>query len=277
MPLRVASYNIAHGRGVALSNWNGGDRDERIARLDKIAGLLSEIDADVVILNEVDFDSSWSHSVNQAQYLAEKAGFPYRIEQRNLDFRFVFWKWRFGNAVLSKFPITNAQVVDLPGYSILETILVGKKRGVICDLQLGEREVRLIGVHLSHRSESVRVSSAVMLVDLALESALPTILAGDMNSSPPGFSKSATDPNGKNAIEIYDSSGIFKRLPMDGPPANDQLTFHSNEPDRVIDWILIPADWQFLQYNVELSKLSDHRPVYADISPDIAAKIKEAD
>ena len=28
--LRIACYNIAHGRGVAVSNWDGGSREERI-------------------------------------------------------------------------------------------------------------------------------------------------------------------------------------------------------------------------------------------------------
>ncbi len=43
MQLRVACYNIAHGRGVAVSNWDGGDRAERIARLDQIAELLRRL------------------------------------------------------------------------------------------------------------------------------------------------------------------------------------------------------------------------------------------
>ncbi len=71
--LRVACFNIAHGRGLASSNWNGGTAAERMLRLVEIGDLLRKIDADVVVLNEVDFDSSWSHSVNQAEYLARRA------------------------------------------------------------------------------------------------------------------------------------------------------------------------------------------------------------
>lgn len=62
--LRVACYNIAHGRGLAESNWDGGDAATRIGRLDDIAALLVKLDADVVVLNEVDFDASWSNHVN---------------------------------------------------------------------------------------------------------------------------------------------------------------------------------------------------------------------
>ncbi len=265
--LRIACYNIAHGRGVAVSNWDGGSREERIRRLDQIAELVRTIDADVLVLNEVDFDSSWSYSVNQAQYIAAKAGYPYWAEQRNLDFRILIWKWRFGNAVLSKYPISDARVVDLPGYSTWETVLAGKKRGLICDIEVGDQVLRVVGAHLSHRSESLRVNSAAALVDIATGSRRPTIVAGDLNSTPPGFPESASDSRGNNAIATLDSSGCLQRKPIVTPPTNHDLTYHSVEPSRVIDWILIPPQWRFVQYGVELSHLSDHRPVYADVEP----------
>ena len=267
LPLRIACYNIAHGRGVAPSNWAGGNRVERIDRLDQIATLLRRIDADVVILNEVDFDSSWSYSVNQARYLAEEAGYPHWTEQRNLDFRVLMWTWRFGNAVLSRFPIMDAQVADLPGYATWETILAGKKRGTVCDIILGDQAVRVIGAHLSHRSEPLRVKSATVLVQIAAESRLPTIVAGDLNSTPPGFPNSVADSNGNNAIEVFDNSGRFQRSPTNQLLTDNDLTYLSVEPRSVIDWILIPHNWHFLQYSVELSRLSDHRPVYADAAP----------
>lgn len=265
--LRVACYNVAHGRGTARSNRDGGNRARRLARLDRIAELLRSIDADVVVLNEVDFDSTWSHSVNQARYLAEKSGYAYRAEQRNLDFRILAWTWRFGNAVLSKHPIAGARVVDLPGYSTWETALAGKKRAVICDVLVGDETVRVIGAHLSHRSEALRVRSAALLADVAAQGALPTIVAGDLNSTPPDFPRSAGDENGNNAIKTFDDSGRFRRSPSTGPLAERDLTFHSADPRSVIDWILIPRDWRFLQYRVNPSQLSDHRPVYADMVP----------
>lgn len=263
--LGLACYNIAHGRGLATSNWEGGDRAERLARLDQIAELLKQMDADVVVLNEVDFDSSWSYSVNQAGYLAERAGYAYWAEERNLDFRFLAWKWRFGNAILSRYPIANAEVVDLPSYETWETVLAGKKRGVMCDIDLGDQTIRIIGAHLSHRSEALRVKSALLLASIASEGRLPTVVAGDLNSTAPGFPKCSTDPNGSNAIETLDSSGYFQRLPLIPPETPEELTFRSSNPSSIIDWVLIPPDWQFLQYSVELSELSDHRPICATV------------
>jgi endonuclease/exonuclease/phosphatase family metal-dependent hydrolase len=264
--IQVASYNIAHGRGLVNSNWDGGSHQDRMQRLDSIAELLRTIDADVVVLNEVDFDSSWSHSVNQAEYLANKAGYPYRIEQRNFDFRLLFWTWRFGNAVLSRYPITDATVIDLPGYSLWESALAGKKRSLNCEIDLGEQSVRVIAAHLSHRSEPLRIRSAAMVAEIAADSSLPTIIAGDLNSTPPGFPQCVTDTNGNNAIQLLDSCQHFQRMPID-PPEDDSLyTYDSANPVSVIDWLLIPQDWQFTGYHVEQSELSDHRPIWATIA-----------
>lgn len=263
--LRVASYNIAHGRGVAESNWDGGSAEERAQRLEQIAELLREIDADVVVLNEVDFDSSWSYSVNQAETLAKLAGYPFRAEEHNLDFRILGWTWRFGNAVLSKHSITDAAVVDLPAEYWWESILAGKKRGINCSININGQQVRVIGVHLSHRLEAVRVSSAKMLLELVEDKTHPTIIAGDLNSSPSGFPESVKDANGDNAIETLDASRLFQRWPLLFPSDEHDCTFPSTDPAIVIDWILIPRNWSFSSYSVNPATLSDHRLIYADV------------
>ena len=258
--LRIVSYNIAHGRGLASSNWNGGDRTARRGRLSDIADLLVELDADIVVLNEVDFDSSWSGHVNQADLLAMLAEYPYRVEQRNLDVRVLGWTWRFGNAVLSRYPIVRAEVVDLPGYSVVETALVGKKRAVDCDVQVGEQQVRIVGAHLSHRSETVRVHSARTICNLVRYDPRALIVAGDLNSTPTGLPYSTVSPDRRNAIEEFDASDFFHRT-MPANPLADALTFPADKPDRAIDWVLIPRDWRFEKYQVVPTTLSDHRPV----------------
>jgi endonuclease/exonuclease/phosphatase family metal-dependent hydrolase len=263
---RIACYNIAHGRGLATSNWRGGTAEERNTRLRQIADLLRHIDADIVVLNEVDFDSSWSSSTNQARYLAKQAGYPYWAEQRNLDFRVLTWKWRFGNAVLSRYPIVQASVVDLPGFSAVETFFAGKKRILNCTIELNGDKVRVLAVHLCHRSEAIRARSAEVITEIASSDTGATIVAGDFNSSPSGFPNSESDTAWGNAMDILDASALFQRQPEQpfGSPA--ELTYHSTQPAATIDWILVPKHCQIVEYRVEPSALSDHRPVVADLS-----------
>lgn len=263
---RVAAYNIAHGRGTAASNSEGGTQAERERRLSEIANLLKKIDAEVVILNEVDFDSSWSHGINQAEFLARAAGYPFRVEQRNLDLRFLWMTWRFGNSILSRYPLTDTQLIELPAYSFWESLLVGKKQAISSVIHLNGRPVRIIGAHLSHRSTSLRVESARSIMKQIQTLDTPTILAGDMNSMPPPFMESQAKTN-LTAMQVFEASRQFSFPPVSIPFPPAEMTFHSEAPKWMIDWILIPENWSFYSFAVDPSTLSDHRLIYADLIP----------
>lgn len=262
--LRVGIYNIAHGRGSGDSNWNGESRDVRERRLNDIAGFLKAADLDVVVLNEVDFDSTWSGRVNQAEFLARAAGFDYRVEQRNFDVSVPFFRWRFGNAVLSRRLIVSAEMLDLPGDAAWETILAGKKTACVCTIDLGDGRsdsrvtARVAPVHLSYRSEAVRIASASVFLNEVKRGESPLILAGDFNSTPADFPEA--DPSGQSAVEELLQSGIWSTLPREHAFEPD-MTFSSTRPDRVIDWILVPQPWELLTKQVFPVTFSDHRPV----------------
>jgi endonuclease/exonuclease/phosphatase family metal-dependent hydrolase len=263
--LRIGTYNIAHGRGPILDNWAGGDAEERANRLTEISELIKAERLDVLVLNEVDFNSTWSYHVNQAAEIARQAGFRYRVEQRNLDFRLPYGSWQFGNAVLSKHPIVAAEVIDLPGYATWETVAAGKKRGALCTIEIpGGRRIRVAGVHLSHRSEALRVDGIELLRQIRDASDVPMIVAGDLNSTPPGFLRSRTDEAGRNAIATMLKGDLWHTRPT-APPAEEGLTYSSTEPKNVIDWIVIPRQWRFAEYRAIASELSDHRPVVGEV------------
>jgi endonuclease/exonuclease/phosphatase family metal-dependent hydrolase len=263
--IRIATYNIAHGRGLAESNWQGGKAEERTLRLRQIADLLKDLNADIVVLNEVDFDCSWSLSANQARALAEQAGYPYWSEQRNLDFRVLNWTWRFGNAILSKYPILEARAIDLPSYSAVETIVAGQKRALLCTPEKNEKRLQVIAVHLCHRSEAIRVQSAKVIENIIASSEIPTIIAGDFNSMPTGFANSTSDNVHGNAMDAFDASKLVSRHPETPNGMQEELTYHATKPDRTIDWVLVPKSGKFRDYRVIASTLSDHRPVVADV------------
>ncbi len=73
--IRVLTYNIAHGRGATDDNWEGTVAEKR-RRIEEISRLIAKVEADVVVLNEVDFSSTWSGHQNQAKAIALGAGFP---------------------------------------------------------------------------------------------------------------------------------------------------------------------------------------------------------
>jgi endonuclease/exonuclease/phosphatase family metal-dependent hydrolase len=259
--LRIGAYNIAHGRGSGSDNWNGGDKGERTQRLHDIARFLRDAKLEVVVLNEVDFDSSWSNHVNQAKFLAREAGFPFWLEQRNIDAAVPFYSWKFGNAILSKYPISSARLIDFPAYSSWEAVAAGKKKGVVCTIDLpGNQQVRVLAVHLSHRSEQTRIAAARMIERERQQAGPPLIAAGDFNSTPVTFPTADGPRAGQTALSLLIEEGGFTSLP-NAFPSMAELTFSSTEPSRVIDWVLVAEPLQLISKEVYPLQFSDHRPV----------------
>jgi len=261
--LSLVIFNIAHGRGAVDSNFLE-DGAVKKKRVDKIAHYLREIDADLVILNEVDFYSSWSGHQNQAEAIAHKAGYRYRGEQRNFDFRFLYGGLKFGNAILSRFPVLCVETFDFPNERSWEPILLGKKRGATFEVQISiDKRVGVVPVHLEHRSESVRVASVEMIVDSVRDGDLKTFIAGDFNSTPTGMPGSQLAAGNGNTIDRLDESNLFSRPSMANDKAN--FTFPSHDPRSTIDWIMAPFAFEFVEYRVLQTDLSDHLPVFARV------------
>lgn len=262
--VRVLSFNIAHGRGATNDNWKGG-ADGKVQRLVDIAELIHDSTADVVVLNEVDFCSTWSGHQNQARAIALQAGFPFWVEQRNFDCRFIYGSWKFGNAVLSRFPIVATGAVDFPALRTSEQILAGCKQGVICTLQLSKsQQIRILAVHLDDRSEDIRAASAKIIIEAAESSPVPTFAVGDFNSTPRLFPHSQKTTQSENAMDLLIESDQFHAA-LQTPPQQDDMTFSSTSPAQVIDWILIPGNCFFTDFRTIPSRLSDHRPILADV------------
>jgi endonuclease/exonuclease/phosphatase family metal-dependent hydrolase len=258
--LTVFVMNIAHGRGQAGSNWDewGVPKKERVA---KIAALIKQHGPDFVVLNECDFNSTWSGHQNQAAAIAQAAGFPYRMEQRNLDFRFLYGGFSFGNAVLSKFPIANVKYVEYPAVvgREWEQTACGKKGGAVATIQIGPAKfLQLFAIHIEHRDEDIRHQSIKNVLSQTTD--VPTLLAGDFNSTPSDFPGHVKSSDGQNTIDTLLAAGNFETRPASKPKSSD-LTFPSDAPTKVIDWVFASEHLRIVEYQVIQSNLSDHLPL----------------
>ena len=263
--LRIAAYNIAHGRGTASSNWQLRQLDAHRDRLKAIGKLLRDERLDIVVLNEVDFDSVWTGHVNQAEVIAEEGGFPFRAEQRDVDAAVPFASVRFGNALLSRYPIIEANRVGFGGDSTWRELLGARKRALLCEIALPrELSIRVLAVHFPVHSERVRVQWAKSIATLRSTTGPPLVVAGDFNSTPVDFPCATLDPEGTTAMSVVLESGQWKTLPT-GKPSSEDLTFSTMKPESVIDWILIPPSWKILSKKVMGGQLSDHYAVVMEV------------
>jgi endonuclease/exonuclease/phosphatase family metal-dependent hydrolase len=260
--LKLATFNIAHGRGTNESNFS--ERTERHARLRKIAALLKEEQADIAVLQEVDFDAAWTGHEDEAAIIARAAGFKYVMEQRNFDVAFPGYRFRCGNAVLSHRKIVGGQFVPLPVRSSWEKRLAGAKQGSYADVSLGgDKRIRIFVVHLEYRDEATRIRCADPILANAKGSTAPFFCIGDFNSTPTNF-PCAEPEAGVTLVELLRRHPRFQTRP-EKPPAEDQLSWPSFAPAKLIDWILVPADWRILEYRVRNTDLSDHSAVFMEV------------
>ncbi len=133
---------------------------------------------DIVSLNEVDSDAARSGRTDEASYLAKATGM-YDVFGANLvesDGH------RFGNAILSRYPVRESANIHLPRTRGSEP------RGMLhAVLRVEGRTVDFYSVHLTQGATSglpQRILQAEAITRVLRTSHRPTILAGDLNSRP---------------------------------------------------------------------------------------------
>jgi endonuclease/exonuclease/phosphatase family metal-dependent hydrolase len=201
--------------------------------LDQFAELLAEFD--LVGLQEADAGSLRSGFVNQTQYLAEAAGFPYWSHQPNRKIaRFA----ASANGLLTRREPREVLDYPLPGR------IPG--RGALW-VRFGDAEQELIVViaHLS-LGPAARRAQFEFLAEL-IGAHDPVVLMGDLNCS-------VHSPELKL---LYRSTKLVP--PAESPPA----TFPSWRPRRAIDHILATPGIQIERLWTLPHPVSDHLPLAA--------------
>lgn len=227
--VRVLSYNIHHAEGT----------DGRLD-LGRIARVIKSAEPDLVALQEVDYRTGRTGGVDQAAELAKLTGLT-AVPGDNIDVA----GGRYGNAVLSRWPVTDSENRPLP------VLTGGEQRGVLSvtvEPGNGRPAFRLLCTHLDHRRDDAeRLAAAKVINELVASSDRPALLAGDLNAPPDSavlasFAKQWRNPNAD------------KPLP----------TIPSAEPTRQIDFVLHrPAGaWRVVETKVlDEPVASDHRPL----------------
>jgi endonuclease/exonuclease/phosphatase family metal-dependent hydrolase len=264
--IRVACYNIAHGRGpgTGADNWGTDERERPLEHIEAIAKQIADSGASIVVLNEVDFDSKWSGGLDFARLIAEGAVFPFVVEQRNFDVTLPFYTLQFGNAILSKFPVVDARLLRFPTLSLWEDRFAGSHDGVVATVETSQGPIRVVAVHLEYRDEAIRVEAAKMIANLVTRQTVPLIAMGDYDSAPSGFVAHQMTDSRENAIHIMEGEAGMKTVRSAVPGPKD-LTYPSEAPDRAIDWIFVSDGLNLTQCQVVSSKLSDHFMVVGTI------------
>ncbi len=232
--LRIATFNIRHGRG------RGGTVDLR-----RTADTLAALAADVVCLQEVDRHfSDRSGWADQAAELAGVLGLTavYGAALRLPAPRPDRPAREYGNAILTRHPIREHRVVRLPGRPRSEP------RSMVVAALAGGPHVACL--HLQHNSASTRADQlGVALRELPTEGSL--VLAGDFNATPDALELDAVRDR---LVDCWEVRGKGRGA-----------SFPSRFPMRRIDYVLASPELRPVAAHVVPSAASDHRPVVVDL------------
>jgi len=257
--------------------------------------------AAAILLSEVDWGLRRSRARHCAADLAELLSmsfayapeFGFGREQREFSSF-------FGNAILSAAPLENVRIVPLPTHydwtkrrlrgTASGTRRVGRRGGVIADINLGGKTVTLALAHLENRvGPEIRAQQMAQFLD-SLPSDGPAVVAGDFNTTTANFWNRSEwlgllagiliEPRRLRRPEPYEPLfGLLQRAGFEyrdaNPPLEPTFTPSGLIPPFMrakLDWIAlrrlgaVPRSAHVIRPRHRLRRISDHDFVVCDFT-----------
>lgn len=242
--LRILTYNVHGCRGM-----DGKYSPSRIARV------IAREQPDVICLQELDHERDRSGKVNQADVIAEMLQVDYHFHAVA-----EIADGKFGNAVLSRFPLRQVASGPLPRW---RTGMRLEDRGVLwVEVDVEGTPLHVLNTHLSILDHERRLQIDALLGERWLHHPRltgPVVLCGDFNAA--GRSR-----NLRRLDALLQNVGSTRPGDQRLPELN---TWSSRLPMRRIDHVFINAELDVEGIHVPRSRLtrvaSDHLPVVVDL------------
>jgi endonuclease/exonuclease/phosphatase family metal-dependent hydrolase len=232
----VLVYNIHAGKDAA-----------GVPNLERIAELVRDTRADLVLLQEVDRNTQRSGPVDQPATLARLTGYAVAFG-RTIGFQ----GGDYGIAILSRWPIAQDTLVPLvvtapPG----RTAEGREQRGVLrATISTPAGPLALLNTHLDHTGEDVwrlQEIATVLRVASSVEG-MPLLLGGDFNATPQSAVHAELRAAGYR--DAWSECG-----------QGDERTFPARAPVRRIDYLYLSGATTCRSARVLPGEASDHRAV----------------
>ena len=234
-PVRVLVYNIHAGTDAS-----------RVSNIDRVAAIIRDSRADIVLLQEVDRLTRRSGGVDQLDSLRKLTGMN-GVFGKTIDYD----GGEYGLGLLSRWPITNHSLVPLA----VEAPHAGyEARGaLVAEIDRPGGRMRIVDTHLDASRPAYRTQQSRGLINAATNPEPADLIGGDLNSEPL-----------EGVIESLIAGGFRDLYPGCGTPPG--FTFPVVEPTKRIDYLLSSPAWKCLSATVLAANASDHRAVLFEIT-----------
>ena len=248
---------------IRVVDWN----IERGLQLTAILEFLTQADADILLLQEVDVNARRTQRLNIAREIAQKLRMNYVFGREFVELTQgsnTNPAWH-GQATLSRWKISRPRVIHfrrqsnfwkphwfLPRHEPFQERL-GGRIALAAEIETAGISIMSYNLHLESRgNDQLRLSQLEEVVqDASAYSSIPLIvLAGDLNVN-------ASQPG---AADVLARGGFGKAAPMSSVPTTPRR--HLLEAGRSIDWAFVRGPVRIENARVHNSvRVSDHYPI----------------
>jgi endonuclease/exonuclease/phosphatase family metal-dependent hydrolase len=238
-PLRVLVYNIHAGTDAAQA-----------PSLDRIAAVIRDAAADVVLLQEVDSVVQRTGGIDQVAVLDSLTGL-HGVFGRSLDFQ----GGGYGIAVLTRWPIVADSVVRLPVFPPQERAGGSHEPRSALHVEIAAPggTLHVVNTHLdASRADSARLQEIEEVLGIAAalrQSGARVLLGGDLNST----------PESETQHRVRDAGWQDAWTACHG--AGDGFSYPDDVPRKRIDYLYLGAGERCRGAQVIDTHASDHRPL----------------
>jgi len=236
---RIVSYNIAHGRARSFHQlFLSKNRIEK--NCSEIANLLKNTEADLVFLQEIDFNAFWTKYLNHTEIINKIACFPFAHNgvhnQSNL-----LGNLNYGNAILSKHEMHDYF------HHTFEKKMLGSKGFQKAIIHWQNKNISVINTHLHPFSNKKREAQLNKLGEILSNTPKPYLLGGDFNMS----------------IDNSLLQNFIREYKLSSPPQTSH-TYQYWHWKKQLDFIFGSDDFLWQNAEVINTNLSDHFPLIQD-------------
>ena len=287
--VKVLSWNIAWGYGMGSEGvgYEPKSKEAFIKNLDEMASVIERSQADIVLLQEVDFASDKSHGIDQLEYLANKLKMnrAYALSWDHNYLPFPYWppskhfgKVSSGGGILSRFPISENEVVlwkkpeANPWWYNLFYLY---RYSQIAQLNINGEKRTVVNSHLEAFDLTNRSEQAKRLKELLAPEKELFIVGGDFNTVPPVAKvKSAFAQDSKEYFEddptyeiIASVPGLKDTLSIEEyeKDENKWFTFSTEKPVMKLDYIFVSESVEAKGFEIIQTPASDHFPIRVEL------------